>query len=149
MGKGFVSVKLIPEDARKIAEVLKTLGVDGIEAHKMHVTLMYDKSDPDIDLEHNKDKAFKATVTGVERLGEKGSEWEAIAFSLDSPDLCKRHEVLKDAGFKHSFSNYKCHMSLVYKPAIDDFDKIDLINVLKGFPKTLTFYNETCKPLKD
>lgn len=149
MGKGFVSVKLDSEDAKAVVKVLEKLGVDCITAAKMHVTLMYDKSDPDIKIVHEKDKTFKATVTGVERLGEKGSEWEAIAFSLESPDLCKRHDFLKAAGFKHSYPEYKCHMSLVYKPAIDDFDKIDLVHVLKGFPKTLTFTNEQSKPLKD
>lgn len=149
MGNGFVSVKLDKSDAEKIVSVLKTIGIDCIEVSKLHVTVIYDESNPEITGVFNKDKKYKATVTGIKRLGTKGSKWEAIAFELKSPELEKRHKELKDLGFKHSYPQFLCHMSLVYKPAIGDMEKIELIQSLKGFPKTLTFSSETAKPIKD
>lgn len=151
MGKGYISVKLQADDAKKISDVLKLANVSAepIIASKMHVTVMYDVSNPDIDVLHDKDKVFKAKVLGVERLGEKGSKWEAVALVLESTDLEKRHNFLKSAGFKHSYPKFKCHMSLLYKPAEGDFDKIDLIYKLDGFPKELAFDSEKCEKIKE
>lgn len=149
MGKGYVCVKLQKESAKAISEVLDTLGVKGIESNKLHVTVMYDASNPDIEVVLDKNEEFVAKIIGVEELGTRGSKWEAIALVLECPDLEKKHKYLKSSGFKHSYPEYKCHMSLVYGPKSQDFDLCDLAYRLNAFPEELTFDSIKHEAIKD
>lgn len=140
-GKGFVALKLDSVQGKEINKIFKTAGINCLTPSKFHVTVMYDESDPVIDLLKNT-KTYEATITGVERLGEKGSKYEAIALILKSPEIVKRHKELKNAGFKHKYPDIKVHMSILYKPEDTDQDVIELIYKLGVLPKTLKFGQE-------
>lgn len=140
-GKGFVGLSLDKEQGKEIQKIFKLAGIDCLTPSKFHVTVMYDESDPEIELLSN-DKTYKATITGVERLGKPGGEWEAIALLLDSPEIEKRHKELQNAGFKHKHPSFKCHMSIVYKPKDTDEDLIELIYKLGVLPEELIFGDE-------
>lgn len=146
-GKGFYALKLDLEQGKEISEILKKAGITSILPSKLHVTIMYDESNPDINLLQN-DSTYKAKITGVERLGTKGSEWEAIALTLKSPEIEKRHKDLKNVGYKHSYDEFICHMSLVYKPSETDLDVIELIHKLEVLPDELIFGNEFSDKVK-
>ena len=140
-GKGFHALKLDSEQAKEISKLFKKAGIETIKPSKLHVTIMYDESDPDIKLLPN-DKTYTAKITGVERLGKKGSEWEAIAFTLKSPEIEKRHKELLNAGYDHKHDSFLCHMSVVYGPNDTDQDIIELVHKLGVLPEELTFGNE-------
>lgn len=140
-GKGFVGLSLDIDQAKEIKKIFKIAGVDCLTPSKFHVTVMYDEDDPEIDLLAN-DSTYKATITGVERLGKPGGEWEAIALILKSPEIEKRHNELKNAGFNHKYPSFKCHMSIVYKPKDTDEDLINLIFKLGVLPEELIFGKE-------
>lgn len=140
-GKGFVSLSLDSEQGKEIEKNFKLAGIKCLTPSKFHVTVIYDKEDPEIDLLSN-EKTYNAKIVGVERLGEKGSKWEAIALILESPEIEKRHTELKNAGFKHSYPTFKCHMSVVYQPNDTDEDLIELIFKLGVLPEELIFGNE-------
>lgn len=140
-GKGFVKLNLDKEDAKVLHELFKTANIKCLPESKFHVTVMYDESNPEISILPST-KNYTAKITGVERLGEKGSKWEAIALILESPEIEKRFEELKNAGFKHSYSTFKCHMSVLYGPEEIDFDLVELIFKLKVLPEVLHFGNE-------
>ena len=108
-GKGYFSVKMDMRDAQEIYDLLEKAGLDPIKPEKMHCTLMYDESNPEIRMLKN-DKKYKAKITGVEHLGD------AIVLNLDSPELEKRHQELKNAGYTHSFDSFECHASVLYDP---------------------------------
>lgn len=140
-GKGFIALKLDASQGKQIQKIFKTAGIKSLTPDKFHVTVIYDESDPEIDLLKNT-KTYEAKIIGVERLGKKGSKYEAIALTLKSPQIEKRHKELKNAGFKHSYPNFKCHMSIVYQPSTSDEDIINLINKLGVLPSTLKFGKE-------
>lgn len=140
-GKGYVSLSLDKEQGKELEKIFKIAGIDCLTADKFHVTVMQDESNPEIDLLTN-DKKYTAKVTGVERLGKPGGEWEAIVLLLDAPDIQKRHKELTNAGFKHKFDELKCHMSIVYQPKDTDEDLIELIYKLGVLPEELTFGDE-------
>ncbi|AQW88635.1 RNA ligase [Serratia phage BF] len=140
-GKGFVGLSLDIDQAKEIQRIFKIAGVDCLTPSKFHVTVMYDEDEPEIDVLPN-DKKYSATITGVERLGKVGSKYEAIALILESFDISQRHKELKNAGFKHKFPDFKCHMSVLYQPSDTDLDLIELIYKLGVLPEELTFGNE-------
>lgn len=146
-GKGYVSLSLDKSQGKDIYKIFKTAGLDSIKASDFHITLMYDESNPEIEVLKNT-KIYSAKISGVERLGKKGSKWEAIALTLTSPEIEKRHKELKNAGFKHSYPEYKCHMSIIYKPASTDEDIINLIHKLNVLPKVLKFGDEKHEKIK-
>src|SRR6478609_931204 len=110
-GNGFVALKLDATQGKEINKIFKTAGLKCLTPSKYHVTVMYDESDPEIELLKNS-KSYTATITGVERLGKKGAKYEAIALILKSPEIEKRHKELKNAGFKHKYPDIKVHMSI-------------------------------------
>lgn len=140
-GKGFVALKLDAAQGKEINKIFKTAGLKCLTPSKFHVTVMYDESEPEIELLKNT-KSYEATITGVERLGKKGSKYEAIALILKSPEITKRHKELKNAGFKHKFPDIKVHMSVLYQPGETDQDIVELILKLGVLPKTLKFGHE-------
>lgn len=137
-GKGFVALKLDAAQGNEIQKIFKKAGIKSLTTSEMHVTVIYDESDPEIDLLKNT-KVYEAKIVGVERLGKKG---EAIALILKSPQIEKRHKELKNAGFKHKHPTFKCHMSVIYQPKSTDEDIIRLVNDLGVLPKTLKFGKE-------
>lgn len=140
-GKGFVALKLDAAQGREIQKIFKTAGIKSLTPSEFHVTVIYDESDPEIDLLNNT-KTYEAKITGVERLGKKGSKWEAIALILKSPEIDKRNKELKNAGFKDKYPSFKCHMSIVYQPKNTDEDIINLVYKLGVLPETLKFSKE-------
>lgn len=135
-GKGYFSVKMNLKDAKEIYDLLQKAGLDPIKPEKMHCTLMYDESNPEIRTLKN-DKKYKAKITGVEVLGD------AVVLNLDSPELEKRHQELKNAGYKHSFDGFECHSSVLYDVTDTNFDLVKLVFDLGVLPEEVTFYNET------
>lgn len=150
MGKGYANVKVDPTDAKKIQAVLKTVGVETMPADEMHVTLMYDTSNPELDPGLRKDTYYIASVVGVERMGEPGSKWEAIALKLVCPELKGRHLALRARGYKHSYPSLDLHMSLAYGPKV--VKKLPLIHKLfeqGAFPDKLHLGNENWDTAKE
>lgn len=140
-GKGFVGLSLDPEQGKELQRIFKIAGIDCLTPSKFHVTVIYDESNPEIELLENT-KEYTAKITGVERLGKVGSEYEAIALLLDSSSIHGRFKELQNAGFKHKFPDFKCHMSVLYKPNDTDLDLVQLIYNLGVLPEELKFSGE-------
>lgn len=148
--KGYAHVKVDPTDAKKIHDVLNGFGIKVMDPSKLHVTLMYDVNNPDIDPGVRKDTFYQATVTGVEHMGEPGSKWEAVALQLECPELRGRHLALRARGFKHSYKDLKLHMSIAYGAAV--VKKLALVReLLKDgkLPSKIKLGQETWAPIKE
>lgn len=122
-GKGYISLTLCKRDTTRIHQVLDNLGVKDY-IPDLHLTLMYDRSNPNIQYDKNTD-TYIASIKSCKTLGDPGSTWFSIALDLDSNDLSKRHKELLDLGFKHSYPNFIAHISLKYKPTKNDIDTIE------------------------
>lgn len=146
-GKGYGSLQLDDESSVAIKKTLQDIGVDG-GISDLHITIIYDRSNPTIDIELNASKEYKASVVDCRMLGEPGSQWGAIALTLVSPGIEKRHKDYIDAGFKHSYPEFLAHMSLKYTPSDEDIkavkDNMDKFKDLK-----LVFSGEQLKVIKE
>lgn len=89
-----------------------------IASNELHVTLMYDKSDPEIDPGVNRDQ-YPAKIVGVEKMGNPTGGYYALALILDCPGMQKRFKELQELGFHHSFPDLKTHISLNYGSETD------------------------------
>lgn len=96
-------------------KVIEILNIPGLE---LHTTLMYDKRDPDIIPGINRN-TYKATITGVERLGRVGGSYYALVLLVDSDGVQGRFKELLDMGYQHSFPDLKLHISLHYGDQVD------------------------------
>lgn len=147
---GYAKVKPDGLDAKKIIKALENAGIKGMEEKKLHVTLMYDKRNPDIDPRATPDARYQARVTGIEHLGEPGSKWESAVLKLDCPNLVGRHLVLRTKGFEHSYPKYNCHMSLGYgSDIVKQIPKLNKMLKDGAFPQTIMLSGERWKPIQD
>lgn len=146
-GKGYINLSVTDKDKDKLFSLLKDLGVKDY-VDDLHVTMMYDRSNPALDYKPN-DKTYKANIVGVKTLGEPDSKWYAIALELESQELHKRHIELKQLGFKHSYPEFLAHVSLKYKPTESDItilkSSIDKFRAL-GY---IELHNEKREKIKD
>lgn len=136
MKMGYGSVKLTDKFAGELAGALTEINIT-LPKHDFHCTVMYDEREcpiPRCDVDP--EKIFKATVIGVELLGD------AIVFDLVSTDLLAEHMRLIRAGYKHSYDDFKAHMSIIYKP--DRYDTINIIHKMNDWMgKEITFNEMT------
>lgn len=126
MGLGYVSAKLVLNGSVPfLRELEDRFNLKLMPYDEMHVTLVYDERNVIEKSNHRKNSEYVARVVGVERMGDRGSKWEALALTLASKDLERRHKELKaKEGFKHSYPEYKAHMSLLYRPTKENVDSI-------------------------
>lgn len=114
-----------------------------IPMNKLHSTLMYDASNPDIDPDINS-TVYKARVTGVKMLGDPSSRWRSVALVLDSEAIQKRHKELLEKGFKHSYPELLIHVSIAYGENAEVlFPILERLHKEGKFPETVTLCNET------
>lgn len=148
---GYISLNLHPSTADTIHSIMIRCGVlHPLPPREMHVTLMYDKSNPTIDPECDPKREFEARVEGFGILGD------AIVVHLSSEDINKRHQELRNKGFKHSFDDYTCHMTLKYIPLIgptgaeEEYMKLQQLYTGGYFDNIpLYFIGEKSSPIKD
>jgi hypothetical protein len=142
---GYVAVRLSDDDSKQLKEFFHESGISVID--DLHVTLMYDVSNPAFKVEPLHDK-FVGVVSGCKLLGEKGSKWGAVALTLESPDLVSQFNALVNIGYKHSYSEYIPHVSIMYTPSDDEIQKIEELSCkLQG--TKLTFVNFKVEPIKE
>lgn len=147
IGKGYGSLQLAPDNIKSITKVLNELDIDNIITD-MHITLIYDTSNPTTDIKTDSKAEYSASITGAEALGEPGTKWYAIALTLKSPEIDTRHKDYIDAGFKHSYPEFVPHLSLKYKPSEQDINTIQ-DNISKFKKMELIFTGESLRPIKE
>ena len=139
-GPGYASVHPEPGQARAVAKWLAGCGIkDPMPARQMHVTLIYDKRNKRFDVERRRGALYAARPRSVEMLG--GGH---LVLVLDSRDLSARHQALIDAGYQHSFQQFRPHVTLKSGATDEDFlAAIGCIDrLVKAVPK-MTLYKET------
>lgn len=144
---GYVSVRPSPESAQKIKAHLDSIGIDGaITPEEMHVTLMYSREGiPGAEAVPSADgKSFKATAkTEPHVIGN--DPWRALVIDLESSDLKARHNEIKQGGAKHSYPDFRPHLSVKYSPTDDDLQKLKDAPLDMG---EIEFSDEQWKPVK-
>lgn len=146
-GKGYGSLSLDNDSSKQIKKVLKELGINDI-IDDLHITVIYDVSNPNIDLDIDESEEYEASISDIKMLGEPGTKWYAIALTLESPDIVNVHKKYIDAGFKHSYPNFIPHLSLKYKPSEENIETIkDNFDKFKDI--TLVFSNEHLEKINE
>ena len=119
---GYASVDLLPQYKKDLTNYFNDNGITDI-IDDLHVTVIYDESNPTIEFEPLQD-SYSAKVVGCKTLGEPDSKWFAVTLLLESDDLVQQHKALQKLGFKHSYDEFIPHLSIKYKPTEDDITKI-------------------------
>ena len=143
---GYISLQLSNYSKAQIKEITDDIGMTDI-IDDMHITIIYDKSNPDLSPPPVKEE-YLAKVSGVARMGDVGSEWEAITLHLHSPDMATLHERLIETGYKHSYNEFVPHLSIKYKPSKADVDLIEQ-NATRFRAMDLTFNNFNIEMIKE
>lgn len=124
-------------------------GTDLIPVNKLHATLMYDKTNPDI-IPRSNNTIYKGKIVGVEMLGNVGSQWRAVVLLLESETVQNRFKELTKQGFKHSYDDLKLHVSLSYGQDSEViYPIIEKLFEEGKLPETVTLCNETWDQIKD
>lgn len=147
---GYAQVKPDSLDAKKIIKALTNAGIKGMDQNELHVTLMYDKRNPNIDPKASPEARYQARITGIEHMGEPGSKWEAAVLKFDCPNLVGRHMVLRTKGFEHSYPKLNLHMSLGYGPDIvKQIPRLKMMLDKGEFPQTIMLAGERWEPIEE
>lgn len=150
---GYVSLRVRLEDATFVHNLIKEVELDGrcIAPHDMHVTMMYDKSNPIPSLAvkafGKPEVEYLATISGVGMLGEEGSKYRAVVLHLESTELQNRFDELS-IFMSHSFDDFMAHTSVVYGATEQDYEKVDnLLTSLVG--TSIVLYGESFATVKE
>lgn len=125
---GYVALRLSERDAYRITTLLDSMGIkDTIPNDEMHMTLMYDESNPMLS-----DRAdnlvdpklmYPVDVIGVDVLGDPDSEYRAVVLKTRSKSVDSRHQMWS-AFMTHSKPDFIQHISVKYKPTEIDIDTL-------------------------
>ena len=151
-GPGYASIQPEPGQTRAVQKWLyKVCGIKGgLPARSMHITLLYDDRNKRFDVEQRRGAMYPARPRTVALFGDH------LVLLLDSPEVAARHQKLVDAGYKHTYPQYRPHITLKKGATDDDFlSAIGCLDkLLKQVPK-MTLYrerwektNEDWKPAK-
>ena len=143
---GYVSVVPDRLQAKSLYDWVHLAGINnGLPPEKLHVTLGHDPSGI---LNYEPDKvSYAAEFTGeIGILGD--GEYEALVMYIDSQALRMRHEALKAMGMEFKFDQFRPHISLKYKPAPGDLEKMQEQYNKTGSPGTLKLDNERLRLLR-
>lgn len=139
---GYMAVKLSQQSADALTRHLRLIGIeDTIPPEEMHATLFYCADQDSMKaVETDPTRKYVSHITGADMMGDKDSEWRALALDLESPDLSERHAQIKElTGANHSYPDYRVHVSLKYKPTQRDHELL----LAHGLPfNKLTFDRE-------
>lgn len=120
-----------------------------IPMNKLHATIMYDETNPDI-VPSLSNKVYKAKIVGVKMLGKVGSKWRSCALIVESEAVLERHKELVKEGFKHSYDDLLLHVSLVYGTDAEvAYPIIEQLLAEKKLPESITLCSETWDQIKD
>lgn len=147
-GQGYISLKVNLQDAKKLHKLLSDNGVtDLIPPDKMHMTLMYDKSNPSVGYEPSKE-TYSSRLLSIKELGD--GDWKAVVLELLAPEVSARHDDLKAQGYTHSYDSFIPHVSVKYKPSEGDLVKIKGLfdKIVEALPN-IRLDNESGEPLTD
>lgn len=145
-GQGYVSVKPEPGQARAVQKwINRVCGIQGgTTARGMHVTIIYDKRNYRYEVDRRRGALYAATVKAPALFGD------TLVLLLDSPDLAARHQALVDAGHRHSYPQYRPHISIKEGADASDLERAVgcMSRLLRMLPK-VTLYNETWRKIDD
>lgn len=153
---GYVSLKVQRESISGILDAISNLPLEGnqIKPMDLHMTLMYDKSNP-VPLSNVKwfgkpHVEHEGDITGISMLGDEGSQYRAVVLDVSSDTIRKRFDELSMV-MTHNFEDHIQHVSLVYGATERDYDLIlaALSDILppNGNP-TIRLYGENFSEVK-
>jgi hypothetical protein len=149
---GYVSLRVGLEMGRAIYAQIKHIPMDAtlIKPHDMHMTLMYDKSNP-IPIENAKvfgkpQLVHTGTIVDIQMLGVDEEGKGAIVLTIDAPSAQARHEELSFF-MNHSFDPFLAHVSVAYGASPEAFETVKSA-LYPMIGKELKLYGESFAELK-
>lgn len=149
MRYGYCALKPSGRDARVIEAVMQSIGlVDIIPSGELHMTLMYDKSNPISDNAvktiGKPTKKYFAVPVDVKMLGG-----DSLVIEFESDLISERHHELS-LFMTHSYDDFIPHVSIKYDATERDFALLTAFKeaIFSTLP-VVTFSEEYFEPVKE
>lgn len=116
--------------------------------HKLHVTLGYDRNNPENPVEVKPKKVFVGFVESAELLGP---DKNILALAMNSPDLTAEHERIHAGGLaKYDFNPYLPHVTLTYDSNEKELAMVrNMIGEYQNNMRVLTFSNQKRRKIEE
>ena len=122
VSNGYVALRVEEDSSQHIKDVVGGYNVGGL-INDMHMTLMFDESEPNIKLD-GINILYVCEVVDIKTLGDPSSDWYALVLVIESYDIKCRFKQLQSLGYKHSYDDFVAHVSIKYKPTEEDISVV-------------------------
>jgi len=138
-----------PSATSKIAlqRAIQEAGLDtNFDMSELHVTLMYDRSNPKLFHPATPGLTYMARVIGVDLFGD---DKNTLVLKLDCEALRQRHQYLLSMGYRFSYPDYSPHLTIKIPAGQDDLNIINAA-ITKGlFDQEIELGDEQWSPIKE
>lgn len=119
---GYAAVYPTAHAVQSIVGTLNEIGLDtDFDMSDLHVTLMYDKSNPTFFHPAPVNLIYVARVVGADLFGD---EKNTLVLKLDCAALQKRHKYLLSVGYRFSYPDYAPHITIKIPATQEDLDLV-------------------------
>lgn len=119
--KGCGTIYPSSESRTNLYKAVSDTGIsDLLDPKKYHITLMYDRANPTFDVPYI-NEWHNARVIGAELFGPNS---DTLVLTLDSKTITRRHDYLKRLGYRHSYPDYRPHITVKLGASVDDLNKL-------------------------
>lgn len=150
---GYACLKVALESGKIIKDTIGEVVLTGrlLAPHELHMTLMYDGSNPvrsrNLSVVSDPDSVYNGVISGYSLLGEETSAFRAVVLEVECPDVVARHEELS-IFMTHSFDNFIPHISVAYGVTPEDLLTLQSrLTKLVGTP--IILYGENFSTVKE
>jgi hypothetical protein len=138
-----------PSAKGKIAleQAIAKSGLDtNFDMKELHVTLMYDKSNPKLFHPATPGLVYMARVVGADLFGD---DQNTLVLKLDCAALQQRHQYLLSVGYRFSYPDYKPHLTIKIPAGQDDLNTINAAITAGMFDQEIELGDEQWSPIKE
>ena len=130
VGCGYAQLSVPKVFGKALLKTLSAAGLTGlVDSRDLHCTLMYDVENPNL---NHKSAAltYCARPIGAQLFGPQE---DTLVLELQCPDLVRRHMYLLRMGYRHSYPEYRPHITVKLGATHDDLKLLRKV-VQNGIP---------------
>ena len=109
VGCGYGELKVPKVFGKALLKHLSSAGLTGlVDSSELHCTLMYDEGNPNLN-HKSAVLQYVAAIVGAQLFGPND---DTLVLELHCPDLVRRHHYLIRMGYRHSYPDYRPHITV-------------------------------------
>ncbi len=139
----YITLKPDEQSKAHLLSLIKKLRLENpVQENDLHITLIYSK---EVRKEANDYKINQKEYTvNASHFDLYGDNKDCLVIAIDSEELHKKHNFLKENGFQHSYEKYNPHITIAFN--VSEVPDDILLKTLND--KKLIFSNEEIHDIK-